>query len=157
MFKTVRSITTGNGNMEYLFAILLLFTNANIEGEAEAATLAAYASLVPREQAPEVEKPVPKTKLVSYKEAHRQYTEEDQPFIVFITATWCGPCGTQKDIIDRTALKTNLVVVDYDNNPDLVSKLTNNRRITLPHFILFEKNKRPRTSGSFTAVHGGRE
>jgi thiol-disulfide isomerase/thioredoxin len=143
--------------MKYLLPILaLVFPSPQPQTmTGEAAVLLAYAtmqvkpSLETPDLAPSGKVPAP-SKLVPYKQAHAAHP--DEPFLVMVTASWCGPCQDIKPAFE--ALPGTKVYVDYDN--DRVARSLVRGRISLPYFIYFGRSS-TRRGNNLQQVYGGGE
>ncbi len=77
---------------------------------------------------------------ISYSTASRQATQTHTPLLVYISATWCGPCQKMKSEIIPQVIQnggfTGLIPtqLDFTVDRDIVKQLTDTPKV--PQFVL---------------------
>lgn len=82
---------------------------------------------------------------VDYKTAYQRYSSGEE-MLVFLTATWCGPCQQTKQLYEqRLAERGALVYIDIDREPILsreILGLPPGANFTIPRVVRFRNGMR---------------
>jgi thioredoxin-like negative regulator of GroEL len=81
-----------------------------------------------------------------YADAYKRSVAEDKPLMVVVGAPWCPACNVLKDTTLEPMVESgeldavSLVVINRDEDPELVQKLTAGER-TIPQIIVYSKEQ----------------
>lgn len=129
--------------IKYILLVLALFFSGTIFGQ-DGGLPVGKVYKKPETTQPAVQvKPAIKSKVVSYTEAYNESIKKDQPLMVIMTASWCGPCQVLKNkVIPSMFMKDKLndvsvAFIDIDGEAELATKMRSSSSV--PEIILFKK------------------